>query len=61
MNRTVIAIRPEPGSSATVARGREAGLAIAALPLFEVRPVAWEPPRHPRLLRRAARWDNRSA
>jgi uroporphyrinogen-III synthase len=44
MTRTVIAIRPEPGSSATVARGSEAGLAIAAFPLFEVRPVAWEPP-----------------
>lgn len=40
----VITIRPEPGCSATVARGRNAGLAIEPCPLFEVRPLAWDPP-----------------
>lgn len=44
MNVPIIAIRPEPGSTATVARGREAGLEIAAFPLFEMEPVAWKPP-----------------
>jgi uroporphyrinogen-III synthase len=38
----VIAIRPEPGLSATVAAGREIGLAIEGWPLFEIR--AWAPP-----------------
>jgi uroporphyrinogen-III synthase len=37
-------IRPEPGCAATVARGREAGLEIVASPLFDVRPLACEPP-----------------
>ena len=40
----VVAIRPEPGLSATIARGREAGLVIEGMPLFEVRPLGWEPP-----------------
>jgi uroporphyrinogen-III synthase len=40
----VIAIRPEPGCSATVEAGREIGLAIGGWPLFEVRPLAWNPP-----------------
>ena len=40
----VIAIRPEPGLSATVERGRKLGLAIERCPLFEVRPVRWEAP-----------------
>lgn len=44
MSVPVIAIRPEPGSTATIASGRETGLAIAAFPLFEMEPVAWEPP-----------------
>jgi uroporphyrinogen-III synthase len=44
MSAPVIAIRPEPGCSATVERGRQAGLAIAPWPLFEVRPLAWDPP-----------------
>ncbi|MCP5396463.1 MAG: uroporphyrinogen-III synthase [Sphingomonadaceae bacterium] len=38
----VIAIRPEPGCSATVARGREMGLPIAGFPLFEILPAEWE-------------------
>jgi uroporphyrinogen-III synthase len=41
---TIFAIRPEPGCSATVAAGREAGLAIEGCPLFDVQPLAWTPP-----------------
>ena len=44
MNAPIYAIRPEPGCSATVEAGREAGLAITGGPLFEVRPIAWDPP-----------------
>lgn len=40
----VVAIRPEPGLSATLARGRGAGLDIVGWPLFEIRAVEWEPP-----------------
>jgi uroporphyrinogen-III synthase len=40
----VIAIRPEPGSSATVEAARAAGLAVAAFPLFEIRPLPWDAP-----------------
>ncbi len=41
----IFAIRPEPGLSRTIAAGREGGgLAIEGMPLFEVRPLAWEPP-----------------
>lgn len=40
----ILAIRPEPGLGATLASGREAGLDIAGWPLFEVRPVQWDPP-----------------
>ena len=44
MSLPIVAVRPEPGCSATVERGREAGLAVDPRPLFEVRPLAWEPP-----------------
>lgn len=44
MTTPVIAIRPEPGCSATVEAGQAMGLAIECHPLFEIRPVAWEPP-----------------
>lgn len=44
MSPPIVAIRPEPGFAATVAAGREAGLAIAGEPLFEIRPLAWEAP-----------------
>lgn len=44
MTLPVIAIRPEPGCSATVEAGREIGLAIEGYPLFEVRPLDWYPP-----------------
>ncbi|AKH44254.1 uroporphyrinogen-III synthase [Altererythrobacter atlanticus] len=40
----VAVIRPEPGCSATVRAGREAGLEMLACPLSEIRPVAWQPP-----------------
>ena len=44
MTAAILAIRPEPGSNATVAAGREAGLAITGFPLFEIRPLAWVAP-----------------
>ena len=44
MSVPIVAIRPERGSSATVEQGREDGLAIEPWPLFEVRPLAWDPP-----------------
>ena len=44
MTLPVIAIRPEPGCTATVEAGREIGLVMEGWPLFEVRPLAWEPP-----------------
>lgn len=42
--RQVIAIRAEPGLSATIAAGRAAGLEMAGRPLFEVRARDWQPP-----------------
>jgi uroporphyrinogen-III synthase len=44
MSAPVIAVRPEPGCSATAERGRKAGLEIAPWPLFELRPLAWDSP-----------------
>lgn len=44
MTVPILTLRPEPGSSATVAAGLAAGLTIEACPLFEIRPVAWEAP-----------------
>lgn len=44
MSLPIVAIRPEPGCSATVERGNKAGLAIEGWPLFEVRPMPWEAP-----------------
>ena len=43
MSLPIVAIRPEPGCSATVALAAKAGLAIEPWPLFEVRPLAWDP------------------
>jgi uroporphyrinogen-III synthase len=40
----ILAIRPEPGGSATVAAGAALGLAIEVCPLFEIQPVAWDQP-----------------
>ena len=42
--RRLIILRPEPGASASVGRARRMGLDAVAVPLFEVEPVAWEPP-----------------
>lgn len=40
----IVAIRPEPGLSATITAGRAAGLAVQGWPLFEIRARAWDPP-----------------
>jgi uroporphyrinogen-III synthase len=40
----IVAIRPEPGLSATIVAGRAAGLEIEGWPLFEIRPCDWAPP-----------------
>lgn len=40
----IVAIRPEPGLSATLAGGEAEGLPIFGEPLFAIRPVAWELP-----------------
>jgi len=42
--RRLLVLRPEPGASATVARARQRGLDAFAVPLFEIEPVAWDPP-----------------
>ena len=42
--KPIIAIRPEPGASATLAAGRALGLEIAAMPTWEVIPRPWSPP-----------------
>jgi uroporphyrinogen-III synthase len=44
VSHTIVAIRPEPGLSATIAAGRNLGLEIAGIPLSQVEPIAWEPP-----------------
>lgn len=41
--KPVLVIRPEPGASATQRAGRAMGLDVRAFPLFEIRPLAWEP------------------
>lgn len=40
----VIVIRPEPGCDLTIDAARKLGLDAFGFPLFEVKPVAWEPP-----------------
>ena len=40
----VIVIRPQPGNAATVSDARALGLDPRGFPLFEVRPLPWEPP-----------------
>jgi uroporphyrinogen-III synthase len=44
MSGPILAIRPEPGCSATVAAGKAAGLAIEACPLAEIRALPWTLP-----------------
>lgn len=42
--RPLVIVRPEPGASATAMAARELGLEPIVLPLFEVRPLEWQPP-----------------
>jgi len=42
--RRLLVLRPESGASATVARARALGLDAVAIPLFEIEPIAWNPP-----------------
>jgi uroporphyrinogen-III synthase len=42
--RRIVVLRPEPDSSATVARARESGLDAVASPLFEIERVDWTVP-----------------
>jgi uroporphyrinogen-III synthase len=44
MTTPVLAIRPEPGCSATVEAGRAIGLPVECHPLFAIRPIDWAPP-----------------
>lgn len=44
MSELILTIRPEPGSSATVAAGAAVGLSIESCPLFKIRPLPWEAP-----------------
>lgn len=44
MTLPIVAIRAEPGCSATVAAGREYGLDILPIPLSEIRPLEWALP-----------------
>lgn len=44
MSLTCLALRPEPGLSATLEKARALGLAITGLALSEIRAVAWECP-----------------
>lgn len=42
--KPLVVIRPQPGCDATVDAARSLGLDAQGFPLFEVRPVAWDPP-----------------
>jgi uroporphyrinogen-III synthase len=42
--RRVLALRPQPGASATVERASELGLDVVAIPLFEIEVVGWTAP-----------------
>jgi uroporphyrinogen-III synthase len=42
--KRVLVLRPQPGADATVGKARAMGLEAAAVPLFEVEPVAWQVP-----------------
>ncbi|MEL6876949.1 MAG: uroporphyrinogen-III synthase [Pseudomonadota bacterium] len=44
MSAAIIAIRPEPGLSSTIAVGKAHGLDIIGLPLSQTEPVGWELP-----------------
>ena len=40
----IAVLRPEPGATRTAARARARGFDVLVRPLFETRPLAWEPP-----------------
>lgn len=40
--RRLVILRPEPGASATAEKARAMGLTVEAVPLFAVRPLAWQ-------------------
>ena len=42
--RRLLVLRPQPGASETLERARHFGLDAFAVPLFEIEPIAWEPP-----------------
>ncbi len=42
--RPLVIVRPEPGASASAEAARRLGLEPRVLPLFDVRPLQWEPP-----------------
>jgi uroporphyrinogen-III synthase len=42
--KRLLVLRPEPGASVTVDRAKALGLDAFAVPLFEIEPIAWEPP-----------------
>ena len=42
--RPLLVLRPQPGADATAAAARELGLEPVVAPLFQVRPLAWQPP-----------------
>lgn len=44
MSGLVLVLRPEPGTRATIAAGTGLGLNIVGSPLFEIRPLRWDPP-----------------
>ena len=44
MTQSILAIRPEPGCSATVAAAKEHGLEVIGVPLSEIRPLEWTVP-----------------
>ena len=44
MTLPILTVRPEPGCSATIAAGAEAGLTIAGCPLLALRAVPWQTP-----------------
>jgi uroporphyrinogen-III synthase len=40
----LLVLRPQPGADATLGKARSLGLEAIAVPLFEIKPVAWEAP-----------------
>lgn len=44
MTSQLIVLRPEPGAATTAQRAEQAGWAVTVLPLFEIAPLAWNPP-----------------